>query len=66
MDDQCHSELANNAPGEQDSDDQRRDTAAKRDHGSEQPQTNLPRVHQPSAWSTMSAVNGAPPGGAIW
>ena len=58
--------LRNNAPNEQDSDDERRDTAPERDQRGEQPQANLAGVHQPSAWSTTSAVNGAPPGGVIW
>ncbi len=59
-------ELRNNAPNEQDSDDEGRDAASERDHRGEQPETNVAGVHQPSAWSMITAVNGVPPGGAIW
>ncbi len=58
--------LGENPPYHQDSDDDRGDTRAKRQRRGAQPDPDSAPVHQPFAWSTISALNGGAPGGVIW
>jgi hypothetical protein len=59
------SRLGEGAPHEQDSDDDRYPPTGERAAGGEELEP-YPGAHQPFAWSTISAVNGRAPGGAIW